>query len=233
MVGMTVKGQDAAAAFNEANRLFEQQNYAGAAAAYEKMLQRDQKSAAVYFNLGNARFKAGEVGRAIAAYREAERLAPRDPDVQANLQFAREQLQNTKAPPSNLFTSLLDRLTLNEWAVLTATLLWLWFLLLAFGQLKSDWRKPLRRYAIGLGVLAICFLGCTGFAAQRHLVKSAVVTVQEAVVRRGPFEESQSAFALRDGSELTVLDKRDNWLQIADTSNRVGWIADNQVAIIH
>jgi Flp pilus assembly protein TadD len=64
-----------------------------AAAAYEQILTNGAVSPALYFNLGNAHFKAGQLGRAIAAYRQAERLTPRDPDVRANLQFARNRVQ--------------------------------------------------------------------------------------------------------------------------------------------
>jgi uncharacterized protein YgiM (DUF1202 family) len=60
-----------------------------------------------------------------------------------------------------------------------------------------------------------------------------VIAADEAVLRHGPFDESQSAFALRDGAELTVLDERENWLQVADTANRVGWIREKQVALVH
>lgn len=219
-------------AFSEANHLYEQQKFTDAAAAYEKIIAGGTVSPSLYFNLGNARFKAGQIGRAIAAYRQAEKLSPRDPNVKANLQFARDQVPNTKPPATSFWMQILDRLTLNEWTSIAAIFFWLWFLLLAFGQWKPDWRKTLRGYAIALGIVSALLIGCTIFAAERHSNKAAVVVTQEAVVRRGPFDESQSAFALRDGAELTVLDKKENWLQVADTSNRIGWVAENQIALI-
>ena len=50
-------------------------------------------------NLGNAYFKSGQLGKAIAAYREAEQMSPRDPDVRANLRFARNQVQGPTLRP--------------------------------------------------------------------------------------------------------------------------------------
>ncbi len=44
----------------------------------------------VLYNLGNARFRLGEYGRAIAAYRRAEVLLPRHGATRRNLAFARE-----------------------------------------------------------------------------------------------------------------------------------------------
>ena len=231
-VALRSQGEDVSAAFTAANHLFEQQKYSEAAAAYETIIEQGNNSLALYYNLGNACFKSGQIGRAIAAYRHAQKLSPRDPDVEANLQFARDQVQNSKPPASNLWINFLDRLTVNEWTILAVTFVWLCFLLLTFGQLKPHWRKALRGYAIALGILALATIGCTAFAADRQLTAAAVVTVQEAVVRRGPFDESQSAFTLRDGAELTVTDKQKNWLQVTDTSNRVGWVLENQVTIV-
>src|SRR5689334_17765004 len=87
------RAQTPLAAFDAANKLYEQGKYAEGAGAYEKILQTGTASPALYFNLGNAFFKSGQIGRAIIAYRQAQRLTPRDPDVRANLQFARNQVQ--------------------------------------------------------------------------------------------------------------------------------------------
>src|SRR4051812_37409734 len=75
---------DVSAAFDSANKLYEQGKFSEAASAYQTMIQSGTASPAVYFNLGNAFFKSGQVGRAIAAFRDTENLTPRDPDVRAN-----------------------------------------------------------------------------------------------------------------------------------------------------
>ena len=66
----------------------------------------------------------------------------------------------------------------------------------------------------------------------RFAISPAVIVVSEAVVRRGPLEESQSYFNLRDGAEVIVLDQKDNWLQVSDAVNRVGWVRREQVALV-
>jgi tetratricopeptide (TPR) repeat protein len=82
--------------FENANKLYEHGKFAEAAALYTNLVQSGQVSSALYFNLGNAFFKAGQMGRAIGAYRQAEQMTPRDPDLGANLRFARNQV---KGPP--------------------------------------------------------------------------------------------------------------------------------------
>ena len=77
--------------FFHANALYGEERWAEAAAEYERVLAAGWESGNLYFNLGNAWFRAGDVGRAVLDYERARRLLPRDPDVQANLSYAREQ----------------------------------------------------------------------------------------------------------------------------------------------
>ncbi len=97
-----VMADDFSAAFQSANKLYEENKFAEAASAYQKLVESGKASSALFFNLGNALFKAGQIGRAIVAYREAEQLAPRDPDVRANLQFARNQPNAASEPVATL-----------------------------------------------------------------------------------------------------------------------------------
>ena len=58
--------------FETGNKLYEERKYPEAAAAYETILAAGHASPAIYFNLGNAYFKASQTGRALVAYRRAE-----------------------------------------------------------------------------------------------------------------------------------------------------------------
>src|SRR5208283_2864410 len=59
---MTLRAEPAPEAFNQANRLYEQGKYTQAAAAYEKITRAGTVSPALYFNLGNAWLKGGQIG---------------------------------------------------------------------------------------------------------------------------------------------------------------------------
>jgi len=219
--------------FNEANKLYEQGKYSDAAARYETILQTGSASAPVSFNLGNAFLKSGRVGRAIAAYRSAEKLSPRDPDARANLQFARNQAGGGASAPTLRWSNWIGRLTLNEWTILTTIAASVWFLLLAVRQWRPNLKNSFRGLLVVFGILGAFLVAC--FAAAIHkefFIHSSVVIVPEAVVRPGPFDESPSAFTLRDGAEVTVLDQKESWLQIADASQRTGWLPGKNVMTI-
>lgn len=224
------RGQIAASAFDAANKLYEEGKFAEAAAAYHKLLKTGRTSSAVYFNLGNSFFKAGELGRAIGAYHQAAELAPRDSDLRANLQFARNQVQGPTRIPSR-WQQWLTRLTINEWSCLTAGAFWLWLALLTFGQLRPAVRPALRHYVFLLGTATGVLAACLSLALHQRSSPSAIVTVRDAVVRQAPIEEAQSAFTVHDGAELEILDQKNDWLQVTTDPRRIGWIRRDQVLI--
>jgi tetratricopeptide (TPR) repeat protein len=231
ITGGAARADSLSAGFDSANKLYDAGKFAEAATAFEKLTVSGQSSAALYFNLGNAFFKSGRIGRAIAAYRQAERLAPRDPDVQANLQFARNQVQGPALAP-NHWQRWLARLTLNEWALLAAAAVWLWFILLALLQWRPGLKPALRNYVIltgAAGALLCAGLGCA--YSETRPARMAVVIARDVPVRGGPLDEAKTAFTLQDGAEVRVLDQKDDWLQVTTDPRRIGWLRRNQILL--
>ena len=71
--------------FNEANDLFLKKDYDSAIRLYESIIERRYEHSSVFFNLGNSYFRVEKIGQAIWAYRNANRLKPRDIDIAHNL----------------------------------------------------------------------------------------------------------------------------------------------------
>jgi tetratricopeptide (TPR) repeat protein len=220
-----------AAEFDAANKLYEEGKFAAAVSAYQKLGQSGQVSAALYFNLGNAYFKSGQIGRAIAAYRTAQQITPRDPDLRANLQFARNQTPSPTLSPSR-WQRWLGRLTLNEWTLLAAAAVWLWLLLLATLQWRPALRPALRGYVFSLAAIAALLCVCTATTLREtRFTRTAIVVTGEAAVRYGPLAVSPTAFTVHDGAELRVLDQKDDWLQVSAGPRRIGWLRRDQSLI--
>ena len=104
--------------FKAANQLYDAGKFAEAAAAYEKI---EPKTAHVYYNLGNAWFRQGKLGLAVLNYERARRLAPRDPDILANLKFAQQRLgvDEVNTPPravQRFLRSVIESRTSTEWS---------------------------------------------------------------------------------------------------------------------
>ena len=126
----------------------------------------------------------------------------------------------------------MNRLTFNEWTALESAGVSLFFLILASREL---WPALKRGIALA-GILGLACVGigtCLGLAVnQRLLEKSSVVIAPEAVVRRIPLPEAQSAFTIHDGAELRVLGSHGDWLQVSDAANHIGWLPQREAALV-
>ena len=68
-LSVPARAVDAVAVFETGNKLYEERKFTEAAVAYQTTVDCGQGSPALYFNLGNALFKSGNIGRSILAYR--------------------------------------------------------------------------------------------------------------------------------------------------------------------
>lgn len=223
-------GADTSNGFDSANKLYEQGKFSEAASAYENLLQSGSVSSALYFNLGNAFFKSGQLGRAVAAYRSASRISPRDPELRANLQFVRGQVQGPTLTQGSA-QRWLASLSVNEWAKLAAIIFWLWVGLMVSVQLRPAWKRPLRNL-LWLGGLATLMLGaCVGLAWASDSTPGAIVIAHDAVIHNGPLEEAPGSITVHDGAEVSVLDTKNDWLEIRLDGDRTGWLKRDQVVL--
>jgi tetratricopeptide (TPR) repeat protein len=218
--------------FSTANEFYARGKYVEAAAAYETILRSGTVSANLLFNYGNAEFKAGNLGKAIAAFRRAELLAPRDSEIRANLNFARNQVQGSAAHEQRWQDSL-GQLSLNEWTLLAALAFWGVFLLFAFRQLRPA-LVPKLKMITNLAIL-VFFISGAALAVQAadHFSNSvAVVTAPGVSARSGPFDDAQDVFVTHDGAELSVISRHDDWVQVADGTGKVGWLNQKQAQVL-
>lgn len=226
----TAFAADISAGFDAANKLYEEGKFSEAASAYENLVQSGSVSSALYFNLGNACFKSGQLGRAVAAYRDAERLSPRDAELRANLQFVRSQVQGPTLSPTRA-QRWLASLTINEWAKLTAVVFWLWLSLLVLIQFRPGLKQPLRNLLWSGGIATLIVGACLATAWANKSIPAAIVISRDALVHNGPLDEAPGRTTVHDGAELGVLDTKNDWVEIRLDGNRTGWLKRDQVVL--
>jgi tetratricopeptide (TPR) repeat protein len=219
--------------FEHANLLYEQGYYDQAADAYQSILESGSTSAALHFNLGNAHFRLGQLGQAIAQFRLAQHLHPRDPDIAANLRFAQQQVAGTASVRPSLFQRQLHRLHLDEWTMLATASFWLLFSLLALRQLRPALKPRLQPWTLGAS-FATASLVLAVLLAWHHLraQATAIAVEPEAEVRYGPVYESRIHFTVPDGTELRAREHLDDWVQVTDATGRTGWIRRTDIVLL-
>jgi len=191
-------------------------------------------NSAVYYNLGNAYFRAGEFGRAILNYRKAKPYRPRDPLLEANLQQALTSAPNRIAMPPKPWWS-----PVMFWTESLAypTRVWIATVALGFAPLFVFASVLIRRrnliwVAIGLSVLGSVF-SIDGLvnSPERSRARLAVIT-GETVARKGIGKDYEPAFnaPLKDGAEFVVLNETNGWIfgHFAEIGD--GWVKNDFVA---
>src|SRR5687768_8849313 len=226
----TINAAEALSHFEQANRLYEQGKYSEAASLYESMIKAGRHSPAVFFNLGNCYFKSGNLGRALLNYRVAERLSPRDPDIQGNLRFVRERVQGAISITPSIWMRALLYFSLNEIAAFCSILFWTWAALACVTAWRPNLKPKLRTGLIILQSLLVVGVIALIAAIIASRERIAIITAPQATVHLGPVAESQAAFTASTGAELKLLARRDGWLQVTDRSGRSGWIPAESVA---
>jgi len=225
-------GQDVVASpqttFFRANALYKDGQYAAAAQEYEQVLQSGVHSGPLYFNLGNAYFKAGDPGRAILNYERAARYLPRDPDLLANLSYA-QSLSGTTTCPAPLWRRLgfplAARMSTLQLALLVTGLYTLLFLGLAAHRLWPQRPRWLLYLTVGLAIGLLESGSSLAYQIFTNRQPAAVVVrTGDTPVRFEPADSGTVHFVLKEGSLLRVLDQRDGWLQVSRCDGRRGWI---------
>src|ERR1043166_4522656 len=75
----------------KANQDYSQGHFQEAAEGYQKLVSAGERSANLFYNLGNAWFRLGNFGEAILNYERALALDPHHPEAAANLVLVRDE----------------------------------------------------------------------------------------------------------------------------------------------
>ena len=218
-----------AATFNEANRAFAEGRFKEAAKDYEALIAEKGYSAQLLFNLGNAYFRDGQVGAAILNYERAQLLAPNDPDIVANLNFARRQA-GLFVERSSWIQEAARFFSMNGWAALATGALVLLCGSIAAAQFYPRHRLYVRLLT-GVAALALC-AAVVGIVLQLETLDRAVVTSQEAVARISPFEAAKSAFVLSAGEVVEIEKEHGGFLFVENRDQRSGWVSKEQIQAV-
>ena len=215
--------------FDAANAAYADGRYDEAASLYQSMID-EQPNAQLYYNLGNARFKQGELAQAILAYERSLRLDPRNKDAQYNLAFAQSRITDNIVD-NDFFLSSWARTVRNglrehTWLVLSISL---FVLALAGLLLFLLGREPwLRKTAFHTAWITLLFSFVTGLnAASLHrrdtLRNEAIITQGVVNAKSSPDRSGTDLFTIHEGTKVTIRETLGEWSNIR-VGNNEGWL---------
>lgn len=218
--------------FARAAKAYEAGDYATAIGVYEQMVGESVAHEALFYNLGNAYYRSGRLGAAIAYYERALQLDPGFENARENLDKAvRETRQHLARPlPSDWEQSLLfwHYLVSRETTNRLALLFWLAFwVVLGLRQLR-----PLRYTRRAASVLAVLALGFGGSAWGKAHAPALAVADADAPVTYGTSESGVVRFELYPGDRVNVDQRRDGWVRVKTGLGEQGWTREANLILV-
>ena len=240
LIQSTAFAQPADTLFAAARDAYRSADYDRAISSYGSIIEAGHVSAAVWYNLGNAHFRAGSIGRAILSYERALRLAPTDEDIQHNLDLARLRTVDRIEPLPELFIVTWVRSLNASVAVSTTTTMFLVFWGITFLSLALMFL--VRSGAVVRSMRIVFFSGSIlGLIVGSILLFQVLLTpsttdgiimTPTVTAKSSPDAQSVDAFVVHEGLQVTLGDGVDGWVRITLADGKTGWIQEADVDII-
>jgi hypothetical protein len=214
---------------DNAERNFKEGNFSKTIEIYESLIKIEKiQDPYVYYNLSNAYYRNGDLGKAILNIEKAFKLAPRDKEIKNNMKFLYNLVEHGKE--KNIKDIFLKYFTLNEITIITSILLVLFFSILPLFIIK---RNPIfKNFMLFLSLFLFFFVvvltlkGC-----QEFTLKEAVI-LSSGRVRSGPGENNPEIFTVSEGKLVNIIARNGSWVNIKFKSkgeNFSGWIHSNDI----
>lgn len=220
------------------NELFDNaksaEDFLESAKVLEALIADGVCSGPVYYNLGNAYFRAGQFGRAILNYRKGKPYRPQDPLLEANLQQAISAAPGKLSePPKPWWTHVLfwsEMLSISSRVSISIGLIAISPLL----ALLAVWfrNRLFFFFACAIAVMGAIFAIEASLNSPKRFNELHAVITGETIARKGIGKDYEAAFdsPLKDGAEFTVLQETNGWTFGHFHGVGDGWVRNEFVA---
>jgi tetratricopeptide (TPR) repeat protein len=220
--------------FFKANQAYKVGNFQEAIEGYLRLIRTGHGGGQVYYNLGNAYFRAGQLGRAILEYERAQLLMPRDADLNFNLSHARDQTLDAIEESRGFIETAffwVKSFNLNElfWSFALLNLL-LWTILIIRLFHRSEWL-----YYLLLLILSSWFVAGLSFGIKYYWIRSddrAVILQKEVNILAGPEGNDTVLFKLHEGTVVYQERSEDGWSLVRLPDKKRGWVKSRAIGLI-
>jgi len=235
-----VQAQTAQEYLADGNSAYNEGNYTNAIDQYNLVLSMEMHSAALYFNLGNAHYKLGNVAESIFYFEKAKQLAPQDKEIENNSLFAKNMtLDSIEILPKTQLKTLSDKVlsifTLDQWALFSIILLWLSIFFFVFYRINK--KIELKRILFVLGVLFLLLfsvtIGLTETKNSQEKIKYGIIFSEEIQIWGEPNERADILFLLHQGTSVEVIDELEGWSKIRLANGSEGWIKNQGIRLLN
>lgn len=219
---------------NKASVEYQNENYENAIELYKNIMKQGFESGALYYNLGNAYFKKGQLGYAIYSFEKALKIEPNDEDVNYNLRIANSRTTDKIEEVPLIFilnwwNGLVTLFPLNTWAIFVLIFyIILLTSILFYLYTRSGIIQKLTFFSGSISLsLFILFIVLFVARYNREASTNYGILFQQAYsVKTSPDQKATDAFIIHEGIKFTIEDHVNSWTKIRLSDGKIGWIED-------
>ena len=226
--------------WTKANDAYSMGQYETALNDYMEIEKNGYQSYRLYYNMGNAWYKTGNMGKAILYYEKALKLNPAGEDALNNLQIAKLQtLDKIDVLPefivSTWIKDIRNLMSSNGWGYTAVGLFAVvCILLLLFKFAPTTGGRKLSFVLACVVFLFFIFAVLFAFSlrAKAKSEDNAVVMVPVSNVKSAPNSTGNNLFILHEGSKVEILEQAGKWCRIEISDGRQGWLEEKDIEVI-
>jgi len=224
----------------QGNTAYQNGDYEQAIDCYQEIISHGNEGAILYYNLGNAYFKAKQTPEALLWYERALRLDPSNEDIKHNIAYANMQITDKIEVLPELFivrwwNGLSQSMTATSWAVMAVVFGAVFALSIALMLVSR--RRWLSVTAVILAIvsliIAVFSLIFASKESKRYIQQPEAIVMQSVVNAKGtPDESGTSLFVIHEGLKVAVTDRVGSWVEIKLPNGEKGWVEASSIEVI-
>ena len=223
-----------------ANQQYQDEKYADAINSYKEILNRGYVSDALYYNLGNAYFRTGQLGYSILYYEKGLKISPGDEDLNYNLSIVKARTVDRIEEVPKLFIvewweTLITSISITAWSLIVVIVFILFLASLALYFTSKTGRMQRFGFlsgSINFAVLVLTAILLIASVDREMSTDFGILTETEIAAKQQPGEKSEDVFVVHEGLKFQVEDEVNNWSKIRLSDGKIGWLPNYSFEII-
>ncbi len=203
---------------------------------YDLILSKGFESIELYYNLGNAYYRSGDVAGSIWSYENCLKLSPGHKDARYNLKLANLKVIDKIVLPEppryiNWYLDLRQSFTSSQKINFSLFILFMIIILFSGSRMKIFTQFYILRLVL-IFIFFISLYFTLDSIWTTNFFNYGIINDLKIEVRSEPNLLSTRLFEVHEGLKVSVNDKLDKWLEIELLDGKKGWIEIENIRLI-
>ncbi len=226
--------------FGMANKLYTENNFDEAVVLYEQIIDSGYRSAELFYNLGNAYYRSGNIAAAILNFERAALIAPGDEDIRFNLELARNRIRDRieKLPVFFLnrwWQEARNLVDAGTWAAASVSFFIVTLVFLSVFLFSASVIMKKIFFLLAVMVFILSALSFSLGLDQRNYLRNhntAIVFSPAVPVKSSPDYGSPDLFIIHEGTKVHVGESFGDWCSVRLSDGNQGWLPIDAIEMI-